>query len=110
MFNEAVEGVKAAKQAGFMVCTNTTIYKRTDMHRIAVLLAYLTELGVDGFMLSPAYGYQAVQTTNPDGAAQLFMTRENVHEKFKQAKHLLKRFKLNTSPIYLEFSCAASAI
>lgn len=103
VFNEAVEGIKAAKQAGFLVCTNTTIYKETDMHEIAVLLAYLTELGVDGFMLSPAYGYEAVHSTNPDGAAQIFMSRDDVHEKFRQAKHLLKGFKLNTSPIYLEF-------
>ena len=44
------------------------------------------------------------------------MTRDDVHEKFRQARDLLKRFKLNTSPIYLEFlrgerdlSCAAWA-
>jgi hopanoid biosynthesis associated radical SAM protein HpnH len=103
VFNEAVEGIKAAKAAGFLVCTNTTIYKETDMNEIAVLLAYLTELGVDGFMMSPAYGYDAVQRTNPDGAQQIFMTRDDVHKKFRQAKLLLKRFKLNTSPIYLEF-------
>ncbi|MBX7074573.1 MAG: adenosyl-hopene transferase HpnH [Pirellulales bacterium] len=103
VFNEAVEGIKAAKQAGFLVCTNTTIYKETDMHEIAVLLAYLTELGVDGFMLSPAFGYQSVQNTNPDGAAEIFMTRDDVHAKFREAKHLLKRFKLNTSPVYQEF-------
>jgi hopanoid biosynthesis associated radical SAM protein HpnH len=103
VFQEAVEGIKAAKQAGFLVCTNTTIYKETDMNEIAVLYAYLTELGVDGFMLSPAYGYDAVQKTNPDGAQQIFMTRDDVHAKFRAGKDLLKQFKLNTSPIYLEF-------
>lgn len=103
VFAEAIEGIKAAKAAGFLVCTNTTVYKETDMHEIAVLFEYLTELEVDGFMLSPAYGYSAVQQTNPDGAAQIFMTRDDVIEKFRQGKDLLKRFKLNTSPIYLEF-------
>ncbi len=103
VFQEAIEGVKAAKAAGFLVCTNTTIYKETDMHEIAVLYTYLTELGVDGFMLSPAYGYDAVQKTNPDGAQQIFMTRDDVHAKFREGKDLLKQFKLNTSPIYLEF-------
>ncbi len=86
-----------------MVCTNTTIYKETDMNEIAVLYDYLAELGVDGYMLSPAYGYSAVQDTNPLGAQQIFMTRADVHAKFKLAKDLLKRHKLNTSPIYLEF-------
>ncbi|MFO0900759.1 MAG: adenosyl-hopene transferase HpnH [Pirellulales bacterium] len=103
VFAEAIEGIKAAKAAGFLVCTNTTIYKETDMHEIAVLLAYLTELGVDGFMISPAYGYQAVQDTNPAGAQQLFMTRDDVHAKFKEAKRLLRGFKLSLSPIYQEF-------
>ncbi len=103
VFEEAVDGIKCAKEHGFLVCTNTTVYKETDMNEIAVLLAYLTELGVDGFMMSPAYGYDAVQRTNPEGAQQIFMTRDDVHEKFREAKELLKRFKLNTSPIYLEF-------
>ena len=103
VFQEAIEGIKTAKKAGFLVCTNTTIYKDTDMNEIAVLLAYLTELGVDGFMMSPAYGYAAVEETNPTGAEQIFMTREDIHAKFQQAKTLLKKFKLNTSPIYLEF-------
>ncbi|MGE3405819.1 MAG: adenosyl-hopene transferase HpnH [Pirellulales bacterium] len=103
VFAEAIEGIKAAKAAGFLVCTNTTIYKETDMNEISVMMDYLTELGTDGFLLSPAYGYQAVQDTNPDGAGQIFMTREDVHEKFRQAKVLLKRHRLNTSPIYLEF-------
>src|SRR4029078_13288494 len=89
VFAEAIEGIKAAKAAGFLVCTNTTIYKETDMHEIAVLLAYLTELGVDGFMMSPAYGYDAVKSTNPSGAAEIFMTRDDVHEKFRHAKKLL---------------------
>jgi hopanoid biosynthesis associated radical SAM protein HpnH len=103
VFAEAVEGIKAAKAAGFLVCTNTTIYKDTNMHEIAVLLAYLSELGVDGFMMSPAYGYSAVAETNPDGAAEIFMTRDDIHAKFRQARRLLRGFKLNTSPIYLEF-------
>ena len=68
VFDQAVEGIKAAKAAGFLVCTNTTIYKETDINEIDALFGFLTKLGVDGFMVSPAYGYQAVHDTNPDGA------------------------------------------
>lgn len=103
VFAEAVEGIKAAKAAGFLVCTNTTIYRETDMHEIAALLRFLKQLGVDGFMLSPAYPYAAVQQTNPDGAREIFLTRAEVHEKFRLAKELLRGLKLNTSPVYLEF-------
>ena len=31
VFKAAVEGIKAAKAAGFLVCTNTTIYRETDL-------------------------------------------------------------------------------
>src|SRR5262249_43003485 len=54
VFRAAIEGIKAAKAAGFLVCSNTTIYKETDIHEIDALFSYLTRLGVDGFMLSPA--------------------------------------------------------
>ncbi len=97
VFREAIEGVKAAKAAGFMVCSNTTIYKETDLREIADLYAYLFDLGVDGYMLSPAYSYAAVQ--NKD----IFMSRDEVREKFRLACALLEKYNLMTSPIYLEF-------
>src|SRR5215813_1369036 len=34
VFKAAVEGIKAAKQGGFLVCTNTTIFKETDIREI----------------------------------------------------------------------------
>ncbi|HUT93127.1 MAG TPA: adenosyl-hopene transferase HpnH [Thermoguttaceae bacterium] len=105
VFAEAVEGIKAAKAAGFLVTTNTTVYHQTDVNEIAVLLEYLTELGVDGFMISPAYGYESVCEANPDAAGQMFMTREQIEAKFREARRLLGGFKLITSPIYLEFLC-----
>lgn len=97
VFREAIEGIKAAKAAGFLVCSNTTIYKQTDMGEIAELFAFLNRLGVDGFMLSPAYSYAAVQ------AKDLFMTRAEIHAKFQAAARLLDGFNLMTSPIYLEY-------
>ena len=48
MFREAIDGIKAAKEAGFLVCSNTTIYKETDMAEIDELFAYLQTLDVDG--------------------------------------------------------------
>jgi len=97
VFREAIDGIKAAKAAGFLVTSNTTIYKETDIEEIAELFAYLQPLGVDGHMLSPAYSYQAVNTK------EIFMTRQDIHEKFREGDRLLKKFKLNTSPVYMEF-------
>jgi hopanoid biosynthesis associated radical SAM protein HpnH len=103
VFQAAVEGIQAAKKAGFLVCTNTTVYKETDIAEIDALYAFLTKLGVDGFMLSPAYGYTAVHATNPKGAAEIFLTRDDIRAKFKEAEKLLGKYKMASSPIYLEF-------
>jgi len=97
VFREAIAAIKAAKAAGFMVCTNTTIYKETDMREIEELFAYLQPLDVDGHQLSPAYGYSAVNDR------EIFMTRDDIYEKFKDVDTIFKRFRLNQTPMYLEF-------
>jgi hopanoid biosynthesis associated radical SAM protein HpnH len=97
VFREAIEGIKAAKAAGFLVTSNTTIYKETDIEEIAELFAYLQKLGVDGHMLSPAYSYAAVMTK------EIFMSRAEIREKFQQASQLLERYNIVTSPIYMEY-------
>ena len=97
VFQQAVDGIRAAKDAGFQVCTNTTIFKETDLNEIAELYAFLEPLGVDGFMISPGYSYAAVN------AKEIFLTREDIREKFQAASAMLEKFNLMTSPIYMEF-------
>jgi len=97
VFREAVEAIRAAKAAGFKVSTNTTVYKETDMREVEALLEYLAPLDLDGHMLSPGYGYQAVDEQ------ALFLTREEVREKFWEAERIGRRFKLTSTPAYLEF-------
>lgn len=103
VFAAAVRGIQAAKQAGFRVYTNTTIYTQTDMDEIAVLFGYLSELGVDGMMIAPAFGYEAFEQNA--GSASLFMTRQQIHEKFRAARRMLRPFRLTATPIYMDFLC-----
>jgi len=107
VFKAAVDGIVAAKKAGFLVCTNTTIFKDTDLGEVDRLFAFLARLGVDGFLLAPAYGYTAVKATNPDGAAEIFITRDDVRAKFKEAEKLLYKYRMMSSPVYLEFLSGA---
>ncbi len=97
VFEAAVAGIKAAKAAGFQVCTNTTIYRETDMAEVEALLDYLAPLGVDGFILSPAYEYGVIH------GADIFMTRRDIHEKFRDVDRLFRKHNLFNSPIYLDF-------
>src|ERR1700676_2261007 len=82
VFREAIEGIKVAKAAGFLVSSNTTVYKETDIEEIAELFAYLQTLGVDGHMISPAYSYAAVMTK------EIFMSRGEIREKSSKAAGL----------------------
>src|SRR5882757_6288732 len=42
VFKAAIDGIIAAKKAGFMVCTNTTVYRDTDLAELDRLYKYLT--------------------------------------------------------------------
>lgn len=96
-YNKVIEAIKAAKEKGFFVCTNTTIYKQTDPAEIKELFKNLDELGVDGFLISPAYGYVHM-------GEGLFMNREELAVFFKSLGPEFKRYKFLNSPLYLEFA------
>jgi hopanoid biosynthesis associated radical SAM protein HpnH len=97
VFDTAVDGIKAAKEAGFLVCTNTTVFKETDMKELDELFAFLTTLDVDGFLISPGYSYAAV------GTKEIFMTRDDIRAKFRAAETMFRKYRFYSSPIYLEF-------
>lgn len=97
VFRKAVEAIRLAKAAGFKVSTNTTVYRHTDMGEIGRLFEYLEPFGLDGHMLSPAYGYSALNQR------EIFMTREEVHHKFRNIDRLPHRFPLSSTPLYLDF-------
>ena len=97
VFKEAIEGIRAAKAAGFKVFSNTTVYKETDMNEIREMFEFLEQFHLDGHSISPAYGYAAVNDR------EIFMTREDIYEKFAGIEELSKRFPLVSSPVYMEF-------
>lgn len=96
-FASALEGIAEAKTEGFLVSTNTTIYKQTDLNDVEGLLAKLSKLHVDSHMISPGYDYESV------GNEEFFLTREDIKRKFSDIDRISKRFPLSTTPIYLEF-------
>ena len=52
------------------------------------MFEYLAQFKVDGHTISPAYGYSAVNDR------EMFMTRDDIHEKFKDIDKMAKRFPL----------------
>jgi len=89
--------IKLAKARGFRVVTNTTIYKETRVEEIGQLFAELTALGVDGFLVTPGYQYTVLK------GRDIFLEREQTHQKFRQIWELSKRYRLLSTPLYLRF-------
>lgn len=97
VFDQAVEGIKQAKAAGFRVGTNTTVYEETDMNEIEALFEFLKGLDVDSHTISPGYSYSAVATK------EIFLNRPRIRQKFKDIKRLAKKYPVINTPIYTEF-------
>ena len=97
VYEKAIDMIKAAKSLGFSVCTNTTVYRETDMDEIEQMLAHLDTLGVDGMLLSPGYHYEPLSDRH-------FLYRNEVNEKFKRVVELSKRYRFYSTPLFLQFA------
>ena len=57
VYDRAVEAIKMALGLGFRVTTNTTLFDGAQPLRVRQFFDDMTELGVEGMMLSPGYSY-----------------------------------------------------
>ncbi len=96
LFDLALRAIRAAKAAGLRVCTNTTIYKETDIGEIQELFGLLTDLGVDGILVSPAFSFAGV-------SPELFLSREEIREKFAALTLNGRPVRYFSTPLYLSF-------
>ena len=100
VFDKAVEAVNLAKSLGFKVATNTTFFNTDTPQDVIEVLDYLNDdLKVDQMMVSPAYAYEKA----PD--QEHFLGVEQTREMFKKAfgEGNRKRWRLNHSPLFLDF-------
>ncbi|MBR7833991.1 adenosyl-hopene transferase HpnH [Actinospica durhamensis] len=99
-FEEAVEGIRIAREAGFKVNTNTTFFNTDTAQSVIDVMDYLNDdLKVDQMMISPAYAYEKA----PD--QEHFLGVEQTRELFKKAfaDGRRKKWRFNHSPLFLDF-------
>ncbi|QZZ18773.1 adenosyl-hopene transferase HpnH [Leptothermofonsia sichuanensis E412] len=101
VFDIAVKAIKAAKARGFRVTTNTTIFEGTDPKEMQAFFDFLTELNVDGMMISPGYSYEWA----PD--QEHFLKREQTRALFREImapyRAGKKNWNFNHNPLFLDF-------
>lgn len=95
-FEQATEAIKKAKELGFRVCTNTTLFLDTKPEEVEELFIYLEGIGVDGMLISP--GFSFVHNTD-----DIFLTREQIQKRYGFIYELSKKFRLLNTPLYLQF-------
>ncbi len=97
VFDKAIEMIREAKKRGYHVVTNTTVFKETNIDEVEELCEMLTGMGIDGMLVSPGYQYETVKD-------DMFLTRKDTEEKFKRVLEISKKFRLQSSPMFLEFA------
>jgi len=98
VYDQAVDGIKAALARGFRVTTNTTLFDGASPLRMREFFDEMMSLGVEGMMLSPGYSYSKA----PD--QEHFLRRAKTNQLFSDILSNPKRgWKFNQSPLFLRF-------
>jgi len=97
LFEAALDGVKAAKNAGFFVVATSTVYPDTDVQDLESLYERLHAMHVDGYLLSPHYPKEKLCR---EGSARF---HEKMQQRFQEASERLSAYNLMSSPVYLEY-------
>jgi hopanoid biosynthesis associated radical SAM protein HpnH len=97
-YDIAVRAIKAARERGFRVTTNSTLFVGADPQRMRQFFDEMMALGVEGMMISPGYPYQKA----PD--QQHFLHREQTQKLFRRLLAGAKRtWRFNQTSLFLEF-------
>ena len=97
VFDKAIEMIEEGVKLGHHVMANTTVFKETNVDEVEELCELLTDMGVDGMLVSPGYHYESVD-------ADIFLTQSEIHKKFQRVLEISKKYKLTSTPMFLEFA------
>ena len=98
-YDRAIAAIKLAKERGFRVSVNCTLFDGAEPERVAKFFDSVMAMGVDGIMTSPGYAYERA----PDQAH--FLSRQKTKQLFRD---ILKNgrgkgWKFTQSPLFMNF-------
>jgi hopanoid biosynthesis associated radical SAM protein HpnH len=103
VYDRAIAAIRAAKQAGFRVIINATLFDGAVPERIAAFFDDVMGMGLDGISVSPGYAYERA----PD--QQHFLNRRKTKQLFRSIFALegkgtrKKKWSFNQSSLFLDF-------
>ena len=99
VFQRAVDGIRMAVARGYRVCTNTTVFRNSDVADLRRMFRYVSDLGVEGSMISPGYDFADA----PD--QDLFLTRQESRRVFRRLLDptQISGMRFYNNPLYLNF-------
>ena len=99
VFKKAVQGIEMALSQGYRVCTNTTVFRTSDVDDLWQMFRLVKDLGVEGSMISPGYEFVDAPDQN------MFLTRRESHNLFKKLLDPAKTqgMQFYNNPLYLNF-------
>jgi hopanoid biosynthesis associated radical SAM protein HpnH len=98
VYDRAVAAIALAKERGFRVNINATLFDNAEPGRAARFFDAVSELGVDGITVSPGYAYERA----PD--QEHFLNRRRTKELFRGIfARRDRRWSFNQSGLFLDF-------
>src|SRR2546425_5814 len=100
IYERAVTAIRAAKERGFRVNINCTLFNDADPDRVARFFDAVCTLGVDGITVSPGYAYERA----PDQAH--FLTRTRTKQLFRDIFRRgrgARAWSFSQSSLFLDF-------
>ena len=99
VYVKVIEAIKKAKQKGFRVNVNCTLFHQMTPERTAKFFDFVTELGIDGITVSPGYAYERA----PD--QKNFLKRKKTKKLFRDIFKLGKgkKWVFSQSSLFLDF-------
>jgi hopanoid biosynthesis associated radical SAM protein HpnH len=101
VFEKAVKAIQAARDRGFRVNVNTTIFDGVAAEDIAAFFTFANRLGVEGITVSPGYAYERA----PD--QEHFLSRQKTKTLFRNVFRLGRergeKWRFSQSTMFLDF-------
>jgi len=100
VFDQAVKAIKVARQKGFRVNINATLFDNVDPKRVAEFFDFATnELDIEGITVSPGYAYERAPNQTH------FLNRQKTKQLFRDIFKLGegKKWVFSHSTMFLDF-------